>query len=119
MKKRALIIATLVIGMISFAQQDRTLEIDKETNLTAVTYFHDNGVISQKGFYTKEGNLHGQWFSYNQDGTKIVSAKYENGQKVGKWFYWVNDKLKEVDYSNNAIASVNEWTQNGKVASNE
>ncbi len=36
---------------------------------------------------------------------KRVSANYDNGKKVGKWFYWTDKTLKEVDYTNNAIVS--------------
>jgi hypothetical protein len=33
-------------------------------------------------------------------------ATYDNGQKSGKWFFWNDTVLSEVDYSNNQIASV-------------
>jgi len=103
----------------SYAQKERTLKLNKETNLIEVVYYHDNGEISQTGFYTADGKLHGEWFSYCKEGNKIISAKYDKGAKVGKWFYWSGKTLKEVDYSNNAVASVSEWTNSeSKVASN-
>jgi antitoxin component YwqK of YwqJK toxin-antitoxin module len=105
--------------MLSFAQQERTLKLDNDKNLIEVTYFHDNGKVSQMGFYTKGGKLHGDWLSFDINGNKTVSAKYDNGKKVGKWFYWQGDQLKEVDYSSNAVASVNEWVQNKRLASND
>ncbi|WP_188372951.1 toxin-antitoxin system YwqK family antitoxin [Winogradskyella haliclonae] len=117
MKKIVVIMLMLCVGF-AYAQKDRTLKLNEETNLIEVVYYHDNGQISQTGFYTKEGKLHGEWYSYCQEGNKIISAKYDSGKKVGKWFYWSADKLKEVDYSNNKIASVNEWVQNSAVASN-
>ena len=115
------IVALLMILSVSFtyAQKERTLKFDKEKNLIEVTYFHDNGEVSQTGYYTEEGKLHGEWLSFCKEGNKLVSAKYDNGKKVGKWFYWSGNTLKEVDYSNNAIANVNEWTSSdAKVASN-
>lgn len=117
MKKIVVIMLMLCVGF-AYAQKDRTLKLNQETNLIEVIYYHDNGKVSQTGFYTNEGKLHGEWYSYCQEGKKIVSAKYDNGKKEGKWFYWSGDKLKEVDYSNNKIASVNEWVQNSAVASN-
>ena len=39
-------------------------------------------------------------------------------QKTGKWFIWSDDKLTEVDYSNNQIAAVNTWVNKDPVASN-
>ena len=118
MKKIVAILVMLSVGF-TYAQKERTLTLDKEKDLIEVVYYHDNGQVSQTGYYTKEGKLHGDWFSYCQEGNKIVSAKYDEGKKVGKWFYWSNDVLREVDYSNNAIAGVSEWTNKTKVAINK
>ena len=118
MKKIIAILVMLSVGF-TYAQKERTLTLDKEKDLIEVVYYHDNGQVSQTGYYTKEGKLHGDWFSYCQEGNKIVSAKYDEGKKVGKWFYWSNDVLREVDYSNNAIAGVSEWTNKTKVAINK
>jgi antitoxin component YwqK of YwqJK toxin-antitoxin module len=114
--KNILIIAVFLFTSISFAQKVRTLELNKNTDLIDVVYYHDNGMISQTGSYTKAGKLHGDWLSYDTTGKKIVSAQYDQGQKAGKWFYWTGDTLKEVDYSNNAIANINEWSNKTSVA---
>jgi len=118
MKKIVVILVMLSVGF-TYAQKERTLKLDKDKDLIEVVYYHDNGQVSQTGYYTKEGKLHGEWFSYCQEGNKIVSAKYDEGKKVGKWFYWSNDVLREVDYSNNAIAEVSEWTNKTRVAINK
>ncbi|WP_250435467.1 toxin-antitoxin system YwqK family antitoxin [Hanstruepera flava] len=115
MKKFVFFIAFLITA-VSFAQQERELKLNKDTNLIEVTYYHDNGVVSQTGYYTLDGKLQGEWLSFNAEGSKLVSANYDNGKKVGKWFYWTDKTLKEVDYSNNAIASVSEWTNKSKLA---
>ncbi|MEY8849729.1 toxin-antitoxin system YwqK family antitoxin [Psychroserpens sp. XS_ASV72] len=109
MNKRILFLFALLITSVSFAQQERELILNKDTNLIDVTYYHDNGVVSQTGSYTLDGKLHGEWLSYDTDGNRSISANYDNGQKVGKWFYWKDKILKEVDYTNNAIVSVIEW----------
>ena len=93
----------------TYAQNERSLKLDKETNLIEVVYYHNNGEVSQTGYYTAEGKLHGEWFSYCREGNKLISAKYDNGIKVGKWFYWNDNTLKEVDYANNVVAGINEW----------
>ena len=93
----------------AYAQKERALKLDKEKNLIEVTFFHDNGKVSQTGYYTLDGKLHGEWKSFCNEGNKLISARYDNGKKVGKWFYWSGDTLKEVDYDNNAVASVTEW----------
>ena len=118
--KKILVVLVMLCVSFTYAQKERELSLDTEKDLIEVVYYHDNGQISQTGFYTKEGKLHGEWFSYCKEGNKLVSAKYDNGKKVGKWFYWNNDTLTEVDYSNNAIANVNKWTNtNSSVVSNK
>ncbi len=119
MKKILVLLVMISVGF-TYAQEERTLKLNKEKDLIEVTYYHDNGEVSQTGYYTVDGKLHGEWLSFCQEGNKMVSAKYDNGKKVGKWFYWSGNTLKEVDYSNNAIANVNEWTNSkATVASNE
>ena len=70
------------------SEDTKVLTLDKENKLIKVEIYHDNGELSQTGFYTLDGKLHGEWFSYCDQGNKLVSAVYENGKKVGKWFYW-------------------------------
>ena len=106
MRKLVLFYFTFLITVISYAQQKRDLKLNKDTNLIEVVYYHDNGVVSQTGTYTLDGKLQGVWLSFDTEGKKIVSANYDNGKKVGKWYYWNNGTVKEVDYSDNAIANV-------------
>jgi antitoxin component YwqK of YwqJK toxin-antitoxin module len=116
MNKKVLLLFVLLISVVSFAQQERKLELNKDTNLIDVTYYHDSGVVSQIGSYTLDGKLQGEWLSFDIKGDKSVSANYDNGKKVGKWFYWSDKTLKEVDYTNNAIVSVNEWQKDTKAS---
>ena len=105
MKNTCLLFAFL-ITVVSFAQQERDLKLNEDTNLIEVVYYHDNGVVSQTGTYTVDGKLQGEWLSFNTEGKKVVSANYDNGEKVGKWFYWNDETVKIVDYKKNEIASV-------------
>lgn len=116
--KNIILAAIMLMTTVSFAQEERSLELNKATDLIDVVYYHDNGTVSQTGSYTKDGKLHGEWLSFCEEGNKIVSAKYENGKKVGKWFFWNDNSLTEVDYSSNAIANVSEWTNTESLASN-
>ncbi|WP_299128224.1 nicotinic acid mononucleotide adenyltransferase [uncultured Winogradskyella sp.] len=119
MKKLVTILLVLTVSL-TYAQKERELKLNKDKNLIEVTYYYDNGEVSQTGYYTVDGKLHGEWLSFCEEGNKLVSAKYDEGKKVGKWFYWSGNTLKEVDYSNNAITSVNQWTSSdAKVASNK
>lgn len=110
MKKLLILIVALICSAALFSQEVKNNVYEVENNLIKVTMFHDNGQISQTGFYTLDGKLQGNWYSYDVNGKKTAVAKYENGNKTGKWFFWTDGTLKEVDYSTNAIVSVVEWS---------
>jgi antitoxin component YwqK of YwqJK toxin-antitoxin module len=85
--------------------------------MVKATYFFENGTIQQEGFF-KDGKLEGKWISYNQNGTKKAIAEYSEGIKTGKWFFWNENSLSEVDYTNNAIATVKNWNNLSIASSN-
>ena len=64
----------------------------------------------------RNGKLHGVWKSYDNDGKKLSIGTYENGRKVGKWLFWNGDSLKEVEFIDSKIMSVNKWNNKTKVA---
>ncbi|MEP1487818.1 MAG: nicotinic acid mononucleotide adenyltransferase [Algibacter sp.] len=103
--KNIFVLAIALFTTIAFAQKERTLTLNKETNQIDVVYYHDNGKVSQTGSYTADGKLEGEWLSYNNEGETIVKAYYKNGMKVGKWIHVIDGVAKEVDYSKN-IASL-------------
>ena len=92
----------------------------KNGDAIEATKYHDNGVISQTGLLNKEGKPNGDWVSYNRDGVKIAEAKYNNGEKVGTWFFWKDDTLTEVEYANSRVATVHTWNnKDTRVVSND
>ena len=97
--------------------QDKKPIFEKEGELVKGTFYHDNGEVSQQGFYLDK-KLHGKWVAYDANGKKIALGQYENGKKTGKWFFWNNDQLSEVSYSNNTIAEVTTWSEKSEVVSN-
>lgn len=103
--KNIFILAIALFTTFTFAQKERTLTLNKETNLIDVVYYHDNDKISQTGSYTADGKLEGKWISYDKQGEIIVKAFYKNGKKIGKWIHVIDGVKKEVDYSKN-IASL-------------
>jgi hypothetical protein len=108
--KNLICLFAFLITVVSFGQQKKELKLNEDTNLIEATYYHDNGMVSQTGTFSVEGKLHGVWLSFDTEGNKLTSANYDNGKKVGKWFYWKDKTLKEVDYVNNEIVNVNEWS---------
>ncbi|WP_224484207.1 toxin-antitoxin system YwqK family antitoxin [Robertkochia aurantiaca] len=79
-----------------------------ENNVIKATYFHDNGIIAQTGFYLN-GKVHGEWKAFNKEGDKIAMGEYQQGEKTGKWLFWCGEELKEVNYLDSRVASVTTW----------
>ena len=112
--KTAVLILGLVFSVYMYPQStEPTLE--KVGKLVKATYFHDNGEIAQTGYLMK-GKLHGQWLMYDVNGKKLASGKYENGMRTGKWLFWQDEVLKEVDFVNNQIRNVKNWNRSEVVS---
>ena len=104
------LVASLIMFMlmisVSFAQQiEPTFE--KQEDLVKATYYHDNGMVKEVGFF-KDDKLHDKWVSYNEEGKIKVVAMYNNGEKDGKWYMIGEDAVKEVTYKSNKIVKVQE-----------
>ncbi|MGV6830145.1 MAG: toxin-antitoxin system YwqK family antitoxin [bacterium] len=116
MNKCLILVAALIMGSVSYAQNNKKVEKVKKGDLIEATYFYDNGVVEQEGTF-KDGKLHGVWTSYDLKGNKVAVGEYVLGQKTGKWFFWSGTTLKEVDYSNNKVANVSEWSSKEVIVS--
>lgn len=112
--KKILTICMLSIATIGFAQEKQPT-FKAEGDLVKATYYYEDGSIKTEGFF-KDKKITGEWTRFDKDGNKVQLAYYNNGNKVGKWFIWSKDSLKEINYDNNVIASVNEWRPESKVA---
>jgi antitoxin component YwqK of YwqJK toxin-antitoxin module len=116
--KKLLTALVLVLNFTFLMAQDKNVKHEKINDLTKSTYFHEDGTVSQTGFY-KNGKQTGEWISYNQEGKKTGIGKYENGKKTGKWFFWSGSELTEVDYSDNRVANVQKWNNTGIASLNK
>lgn len=115
MKKIVIVLVMLCVGF-TFAQEKIQPKLEKKGDITMVTYFHDNGEVEQSGTFNADGKLHGEWTSFDTNGKKVAVGNYEKGKKVGKWFFWTDNSLKEVDYIDSRIVNVNEWNNKTKLA---
>jgi antitoxin component YwqK of YwqJK toxin-antitoxin module len=106
MRKFMLIAALMVTGLS--VGQSKSPQLEEVNGMVKATYFYENGSIEQEGLF-KDGKLEGKWVSYDVDGKKKAIAEYKNGEKIGKWFYWNNALLMEVDYADNRVAAVKNW----------
>ena len=115
MKKIIILLIMLSISF-TYAQDKKETKLEKKGDLTLVTYYHDNGEVEQTGTFNADGELQGEWRSFDANGKKMALGTYQNNRKVGKWFFWDGDSLKEVDYIDSKIVGVNKWDNKTKVA---
>jgi antitoxin component YwqK of YwqJK toxin-antitoxin module len=115
--KHFLLSVALLAGSMIYAQEVKPTLVQKG-NLVQATFFHDNGVVAQEGFY-QNGKLHGEWTMYDQQGEKIAMGTYQQGKRTGKWFFWSEESLKEVDFVNNKVAKLVQWNTQESLASNQ
>lgn len=120
MKKFVILVAVLFSGIL-FAQQGKPV-LEPFGKKVKATYFYENGQVQQEGYF-ENGKLEGRWISYNEAGEKIATGDYKAGVKTGKWFFWSQNagkgKLAEVDFTNNEIAKIKNWRQEGLAVSEE
>ncbi len=116
MKKYILIFALAFLCIPVMAQEENDATYVKKGDLIEATFYYENGMISQHGFYDLEGKLQGVWTTFDKAGKRLAVGQYEAGKKVGKWFFWSEKSLKEVDYEDHRVASVVEWSNGTKIA---
>lgn len=100
------------------SQNNLEPSVQKVGDLIKATYYHSDGSIAQEGTFNSIGKLHGQWVSYDFNGNTQSQGLYNNGEKVGRWFFWTKTLLKEVDFENSVIVNVNEWRLDESIAMN-
>ena len=114
--KKIITLVTLCLTIAAYAQ-DNNPTFKAENDLVKATYYYEDGSIKTQGFF-KDKKLTGEWVRFDKNGNKAQLAYYDNGKKVGKWFVWEKESLKEINYENNIIASVNVWRSESKIALN-
>ncbi len=102
--KNILIIAIALFTSMTFAQKEKSLTLNKETNQIDAVYYHNNGEVSQTGTFTADGKLDGKWISFDEAGEKTTVAYYKEGKKVGKWIHFIDGEKKVVSYENNVAS---------------
>lgn len=73
--------------------------VEVTKSLVKATYFHDNGKVSETGYYLNE-KLFGYWETFDVAENKIASGFFENNERTRDWNYWKNGELIQViEYS--------------------
>lgn len=116
--KKYILILFVSISFVALSQEVKKPILEVKGDLIMATYFHDNGLVHQQGFFTKAGTLDGLWTSYDFQGNKLSQGYYSNGSKTGQWLFWTEDYLKEVNFSESKIINVSEWQKTSDIALN-
>lgn len=103
------------LSIASLSAQEKKVVTKEGTNTFKVVYYNKAGNIIQQGFI-KNKMLHGEWASFYNDGRKAVSGQYDKGKKVGKWFFWNQGKIREVDFVDNNVVKVLDWDTPATIA---
>ena len=106
MKNLLSFISFIIITSFVYSQDSDNRKIVPVGDMFEVTIYYDNGSIMQHGFLSKDLNLHASWESYYMDGRKKCYATYDEGIKVGTWYYWYDNKITKVQYEDNKVIKV-------------
>ncbi len=109
MKNIITLLAIVLISSATFAQDTKKNSYILDGDLIEATLYHDNGAIAQTGYYTQDNKLTGEWVSFDANGNKTAVAHYNNGEKVGTWYFYQGNTQHEVAYNDSQIAKVNTW----------
>jgi len=118
MKNVILTFAMLFTVVVLAQNEAKKPLLEKEGELVKATYFHENGKVAQTGFYLN-GKLQGEWKAYDAEGNKIAVGNYNQGKKTGKWFFWSQGTLSEVDYTDNRIVNATTWNNANSIVVNQ
>ena len=102
--KYMLLVLALIFSASLSAQENKPI-FEKEGNMVKATYYHDNGMVAQIGYYLND-KLHDRWEMFDEEGKKIAMGQYHMGKREGKWFFWSQKDLKEVDFKDNKVVNV-------------
>ena len=116
MKAKMISIFVFVFGSTFLYGQTTKLERTTSPQQMKLTQFHDNGEIAQQGHILRN-KLDGLWESYDIEGNKIAVGNYDNGVKDGTWFFWTDEQLIEVEFTENKVQDVIYWNTTKMTAS--
>ena len=100
--------AVFFLGFFSFISAQEKVGVNEFNSVVEIEIYHDNGEVYQKGSL-KNNKLHGKLESYDYSGNLVVLGEFKNGKKKGKWLFWNDNKLTEVNFKNNRIISSQTW----------
>jgi len=79
------------------AQQEKVVSQEEDTQ--DIVIYGDNSNQLNEG-YIKNNKLHGYWAGYDKQEKTLSFGKYDQGKKVGQWFFWSEGNLSRINYNN-------------------
>ncbi len=107
MKKIFFTLITVLLATGFAFAQEKEPTFEKQDDLVKATYYHENGMIKEVGYF-KDEKLHDQWIRYDHTGKISVVANYDNGIKEGKWYIVGEETTREITYKKNKLIKVEE-----------
>lgn len=117
----------VIMCMITYAQNDvinktnlytgqqEKLEVIEE-GLVEYTRYYDNGTIEETGFVLN-GEKHGLWQRFTQNGGKQSEMSYNEGQREGMKYVWNEEGhlIFKVKYEADAVVEAIHYADNGSI----
>lgn len=116
--KHFIYISLLAFGSLLAQENTPKRTYVQEGELIKFSEYHDNGELSQTGYFL-EGKNHGIWVSYDRQGIKLSKGVFSKGKKVDRWFFWNQGALLEVDYKDNLVQRATKWGKSELLASKD
>lgn len=119
MRTTAFILAFLMSG-VAFGQTTAALGepvVEKINNSNAkATWYYTNGNIRETGTFLN-GEKHGIWISYDENGNKIMEANYNHGVKEGNCSVWYSNGTihYHMVYADGKRLLATEWNTDGQL----
>ena len=92
------LILILALSFTTLNAQGEIVVPQKEITEEIVIYGDNANQLNE--VYIKNNKLHGYWAGYNKKDKTLSFGKYDQGKKVGKWYYWYEGNLRRVNYNN-------------------
>ncbi len=92
------LILILVLSFASLNAQEEIIFPQEKITQEIVIYGDNANQLNER--YIKNNKLHGYWAGYNKQDKTLSFGKYDQGKKVGKWYFWSEGNLRRVNYNN-------------------
>jgi antitoxin component YwqK of YwqJK toxin-antitoxin module len=119
--KKAMILALMFLGLMTYAQQ---VDVTYYDNGNVETTIYSDGDVTERVSYYKNGNIkevasylkgvpHGKWQIYDKKENLVSEGSFNHGKKSGVWFEFNRSTKKtyKITYINDVQVGSEEWAR--------